>query len=122
MSLIETLPHKIDIAHITYTQDASGADVENDPVIYIADEPAWIQPLSNREIDFYKSRNQDVSHKVYLTRNPGIALADVITAKDGDDVACPYAGRHLLFRGFAEATAGIGLLWKALCYINQEEL
>ena len=119
--LFENLPHYVDVFRVSYTQDSTGSDVEavaGTP--YAADEPAWVQALSSREQTIYQSRNQEVTHKIYIRSNVGLKLSDVLTAKNGDNVDCPYNGVRFKFIAFAEATAGIGILWKALVKVNQE--
>jgi hypothetical protein len=120
MSLLENLPHLADLQHVGYTQDRSGSDVESAQAAYVTDEPAWFQPLPANEVMLYKSRNQDVTHKLYMTRNPGLKLSDIITAKDGEDQTCPYNGQAFYVKAFSEATAGLDLLWKVLVSNNKE--
>ena len=119
--LFDSLPHYVDVFRVSYTQDSSGADVQSVAgTAYAEDEPAWVQPLSSREQTIFQSRNQEITHKIYLASDPGLKLSDVLVAKNGDNIDCPYNGIRFKFIAFAEATAGIGILWKALVKVNQE--
>jgi hypothetical protein len=121
MSLIESLPHTADIGHVHYQQDTGqlGAETEVTEAAYVVAEPCWIQPLSAAETVKYRARNQDVTHKVYLQRDPGLRLDDRLIAADGLR-SCPWAGREFVFKAFDETTAGMDMLWKAIVQISQE--
>ena len=111
MSLLENLPHTIDISRLTYTIDASGGDVPTKASTPYADnEPAWVQPASAASIKEFAVRNQRVTHDVYMTRNPGLRLDDIIDVLDG-----PYASHCLSVLAWRECTAGLGLAWMAQC-------
>jgi hypothetical protein len=121
MSLIDQLPHTAAIHHVSYSQDDGGlgGETENNQAAYVVAEPAWFQPLSTSEVNKYGQRNQEVSHKVYLQRDPGLRLDDRLIAASGLRT-CPWAGREFSFVAFDEATAGFGLLWKAIVKIETE--
>lgn len=122
MSLLDAMPHLVDIQHIGYSQPADelGGDVEITSAPYAVDEPAWLQVASASEVKMYAARNQDVILRCYLQRDPGFRLPDRLQAKDGADVSCPYAGKWFSVLAFSEATVGFGLLWKAIIKQEQE--
>ena len=121
-TLIDSLPHKADINRQAYSQatDDLGAEIPVDAAPYAENEPAWFQVLSANSVNAYRARNQTVTHACYLQRNPGLTLGDRIVAKNGDDADCPYAGDEFEFVVFHEASAGAGILWKAIVKIVQE--
>lgn len=120
MSLTEAMPHLADLQHVAYTQNEGGDETQTAQTAYAADEPCWFQVASATEVKAFAARNQEVTHRVYFGRDPGLRLADVLTAKDGDDQACPYNGQEFEFIAFAECTAGFGILWKAMVKLVKE--
>lgn len=116
MSLLDSFPHTVDLARVTYTADPLGGDVPSEnPTPYAEAESAWVQPASANTIREFQQRNQQVSHTVYLRRNPGLKLDDVMTVHGG-----PYDGAVLAIVSFNETTAGLGLAWQAICQISRE--
>ena len=117
MSLLDSdsLPHAIDIAHVSYANDSLGGDVPTEASAYAANQPAWVQPSSAASIKEFKLRNMNVTHDVYLNENPGLRLDDVITVTSG-----PYEDATLTIKGFRECTAGLGYGWLVVCEISRE--
>lgn len=114
MSLPENLPHRADITKSVPVQDDLGGDLEEQED-FLLDEPCWVQPASDREVNLFQRRDQNVTHSVYFRGNPGIRPGYVITPKDGAVVSCPFAGATLEVKSVNETTAGLGVLWKAMC-------
>jgi hypothetical protein len=115
----DNMPHAIDIHHVEYIQDDFGGDaIDPDSGPFATDEPCWIQTPSASTIKIFAARNQNVTHTIYVTRNPdafGVRLDDQITVKSG-----PYAGVILSILAWREATVGMGLLWAMQCSTDLE--
>jgi hypothetical protein len=114
MSLPDNLPHLCDITKSIPVRDEYNADID-EPEDFLLNEPCWVQPASDREINIFQRRDQVVTHTVYFRGNPGIRPGYIITPKDGAYLACPFAGATLEVKSANETTAGLGLLWKAMC-------
>jgi hypothetical protein len=112
------MPHAVDLNRTHYQQGAGGAEVPSNQPAYVTDEPAFIQTAGAREISEFKARNMNVTHHVFLQRNPGLKLGDRLIARDGI-LSCPYVGREFAVRSFNECTAGLGLLWEAWCELGK---
>lgn len=114
----ENMPHAIDIQHVEYSQDDyAGNDIVPASMAAI-DEPCWVQTASASTVKIFLSRNQNVTHTIYVTRKPesfGMRLDDIITVKTG-----PYAGAILSVLAWREATVGMGLLWAIQCSTDVE--
>jgi len=126
MSLFDSLPHTCDLQHLAYSADDAdqdfGGDVQTPQAAYTSSEPCWIQPASYRTIQEFSARNQSVSFDVYFNRNPGFQLQDYLTVgNNADGTTGDYTGYLLKILGFREATAGMSLLWIAMCEINREQ-
>lgn len=113
MSLPENLPHSCDVKKSVPVQDDLGGDLE-ELQAFLTNQECWVQPASDREITQFQRRDQNVTHSVYFHGNPGIRPGYVVEPKDGA-IACPFAGASLEVRSVNEATAGLGVLWKAMC-------
>ncbi len=114
MSLLENLPHTIDLSRMTYGKGDYGGDVPTATAFVLA-EPAWVQTASQDEIAEFQIDKIKVTHKIFLRRDPGLQLDDDILIHGGQ-----YSGTHMKAKSWAEATAGIGLLWKLFAEINRE--
>lgn len=107
MSLLDKLPHLVDIYALTTTGNdeliggdnkvrtlkAGGSAVE-----------AWVQTAGQAEIEKFEKRGYAVTHKIYFTTDPGFAAADTII----------YNGSFFQFRSVADASAGLDVLFKAM--------
>jgi len=114
MSLLDNFPHTIDLARATYSVGGYGGD-KHTLTSFITGEAAWVQVASQKEIAEFAKKDQDVSHKIYLRRDPGLQLDDDILVHGG-----PYDGKHLKAKSWADATAGLGYAWKLFASLNRE--
>jgi hypothetical protein len=117
MSLFDNLPHTINLSRVGVNRDELlGETHDKDPTPYLEDEPAFVQPASQREVLEFKARDQAVTHKVYVNSLPtGIVLTDILDVTYG-----PYAGTSLVVKGWLEATAGVTDKWKIMGEITRE--
>ena len=116
MSLLDNLPHTINLCHVTAAQGqyVSGKLTKGDA--YLEDEPAWVQPADAKTVTEFASRDQVVTHVVYLQSLPsGIKLSDLVDVTYG-----PYSGYVMKVRAWREATAGLNAAWKLVCEVNRE--
>lgn len=114
MILPDQLPHRCTIRKSRPDQDELLGEVD-DPQTVDTDVHVWIQPASNSEITQFQRRDQEVTHKAYFKGNPGVRPGYFLVPADGPTIACPVAGATLEVKSGAEATAGLGLLWKVMC-------
>src|SRR5688572_13494428 len=111
--LPDHLPHLCDIKTSYTLPDELSGDVD-DPTVADEDVACWIQPASDNEINRFKRRDQNVTHRVYFKGNPGVKPGYILRPKDGR-ITCPFAGAWLEVKSSAETTAGLGLLWSVMC-------
>ena len=104
MTLLNSLPHTVEIQIRSTSQDELGADLETWTTVSGQDEvEAWVQPAGMAEIDRFAKRGQRVSKKVYFADDPSIDDRHRIVYND-----VPYR-----FVAFDNADAGLDVLWKA---------
>ena len=116
MSLLDNMPHAVDIRRTTYDSDDLAGDYEKPTVAaYCANEPAWVQSAGPTVVKDFKNRDQNVTHVVFLDNNPGLRLSDKITVLSG-----PYIDEVLIVRGFREVTAGMDLAWAIYAETDRE--
>lgn len=109
MSLPETLPHLVTIKESDNVPDEfAGADWD-DPTVLYEDIPAWVQPAGDREIKEFQRRDQNVTHKIYFSRNLDLRPGYIIVPSSG-----PFTGKSLEVKSANECTAGTGLLFRVM--------
>jgi hypothetical protein len=119
MSLLDNMPHAIDVNHVTSSRDEFIGTTPVDADFYVTEEPAFIQTAGSREVREFASRGIAVTHQVFLQRDPGLRLNDRVIARDGV-LACPYAGKEFMVRSWDECTTGFGLAWVVSCEIYRQ--
>ncbi len=106
MALIDSvnMPHRVDSQIRSVTRDAVLGSVET-----WADEltnlPAWVQTASQNEITEFQKRGIVVDTKVYVVSDHGLTAAHRLV----------FSTRNLEVRSVADASAGLGIIWKVMC-------
>ena len=108
MSLPDNLPHRCTISKSVTVEDDLGGDYDDLQAIE-SGRACWVQPASDREINVFQRREQNVTHKVYFKADPSLAPGYVITPTTG-----PFTGKTLEVKSVAEATAGTGILYRVM--------
>ena len=98
------LPHTVDVVTQIKTRDRYGG-IKKGPteVVVYADEPAWVQPAGAVEVEMYERRNMQITHTIYFKRDLNLQ----------PDHSIRYGGLLFEVQGFRDATAGMGVYWKA---------
>jgi len=109
MSLVDSLPHLCTIKQSAWVQDDNGADYDN-PEIVEEGAACWVQPASDRQITEFQKRDQNVTHQVYFNTNKRLKPGHFLLPTTG-----PFAGAYLEVKSYNETTAGLGVLFKAMC-------
>lgn len=107
MSLLDNLPHTVDIYELTTTGNDTLIGDDNDVRTLKAggtDVDAWVQTASQAEIEKFEKRGYKVTHKIFFTANPGFVDSDTVI----------YGGKFFAFRSIADASAGLDMLYKAM--------
>ena len=115
MSLFDHLPHTLTAKAQSYAMDSYGGHTATEDAPQTGIE-AWVQPASPQQINEFKSRDQRVTHQVFLQEDYGAKLDDVITVASGPS----YVGLQLVIRGSVECTAGLGVGWMLVCDSDRE--
>lgn len=105
MSLLDNLPHEVDI----YELSAADSNIIGDEFTRSVKSggtgvSAWVQPASQSEITKFAKDGHIVTHKIYFVTDPGFSDSDSIT----------YDGRFFDYRSDADASAGLSVLFKAM--------
>lgn len=114
MSLLDNMPHKCSIDRPRHVNDAWGANREEDASVATG-TACWAQNASQSEINEFQKRDQSVTHKVYFPAEPPLRVGDHITITTAE---AGMLGLVLKFQAAADRSAGLGVLFAAMC---QEE-
>lgn len=115
MSLLEQFPHRCTIYDTTVAGTKLGGSTET-PVAVATDVPCWVQTASTGEKTDYHRRQQVVTHRVYFPADRSLSEDQTLVITDGET---PALGKTLTVKDYAEASAGMGDVWKAM--VEQEE-
>ena len=116
MSLLDNLLHTVRHERNTHSRDALGADVQAREVITASVE-AWIQNASRAEVVEFGKRDKLVSHRVYFSSNPAPRVGDYFVVTAGPS----HVGEDLKFQADSDRSAGLGVLYGALCELENNE-
>ncbi len=103
MSLLANLPHTVEIQALTSAVGPMIGDDDDYPTKQ-AGVSAWVQTASQAEIDLFERRGFRVTHKIYFATEPATVESDQII----------HDGKTYEFRSFADASAGLSVLFKAM--------
>lgn len=110
MCLIDNLPHTCTHTRPQYTQDDLGATLQNQTTVTSGIE-CWVQNASQREVEEYQKRDQEISHKVFFRTKPDIRPGDEIVISAGPS----FVGLTLEHvSGPTDRSAGLGELFAAM--------
>lgn len=123
--LPDELPHSCTIQRSAWVQDDLAADADmpdtlqdDDTYSQEADEqeiPCWVQPASKTEISRFQRREQNVTHTVYFRENLSLKPGHIVLPNNNGRLACPFNGATLEVKAASETTAGLGVLYAAVC-------
>lgn len=116
MSLLENLPHTVRHERSTYARDAVGADTEA-RITITASVEAWVQNASRAEVEEFDKRDERVTHKVFFNSNPSPRVGDHFVVTAGPS----HIGEDLKFQADSDRSAGLGVLFGALCELESNE-
>ncbi len=106
MSLLDRLPHTCSIKRRKRPTLGSMGDSKDDFTVLAENVSCWRQQASNREVQWWQARNEEVSNKFFFADNPNVDAECVIEhLGDRFDVisgATPDSG------------AGLGVVWRVM--------
>lgn len=102
MSLLDDFPHSVNIVRPFNRRDKYGGTEQTEETVY-EDEPAFKQPVSATDALDYEKRNMNVSHVIYFQRDLGLTTEHRVI----------HDGESYLVVAFSDASAGLGVVWKA---------
>jgi len=105
------MPHVVDVHNFVNSRDRYGG-LSNYQVVAYADEPAWVQPASAKDVVEYERRGVVITHVVYFLRNLALTTEHRIV----------HDGKSYIVTGFQDASAGLSVLWKAIVSHNVDGL
>ena len=111
MSLLDNLPHKCSIDRPRHVNDIYGANREEDALVATG-TACWAQNASQNEITEFQKRDKSVTHKVFFIDNPPLRVGDHITITTAE---AGMLGLVLKFQAAADRSAGLGVLFGAMC-------
>ena len=113
--LPDNLPHRCSIRQSAHVPDDLNADYDDPVDVDGQDDVAcWVQPAGKNEVSRFQRRDQNVTHTVFFRTNPNIRPGYILVPANGI-VDCPFAGATLEVKAVNETTAGLGVLWAAIC-------
>ena len=117
MSLLDNMPHRCRIDRLKHKTDAVGGNIQAPAVVPGASNlECWVQNASQREINEFQKRDKLVTHKVFFPTDPPLRVGDQITIT----TASPdILGQVLKFQAEADRSAGLGLLFGAMCEVEK---
>ena len=117
MTLLDNMPHKCRIDRLRYKTDSVGGNIQTPVVVPGASNlECWVQNASQREISEFQKRDKMVTHKVYFPEDPPLRVGDLITIT----TATPdILGQVLVFQTEADRSAGLGILFSAMCEVEK---
>ncbi len=116
MSLLDNMPHTVRHERMTHSRDSLGADLEAREVIAASVE-AWVQNASRAEVDEFGKRDERIVQKVYFATNPNPRVGDYFVVTAGPS----HVGEDLKFQADSDRSAGLGVLYGALCELENNE-
>ena len=101
MSLLGNFPHTVTRVIRRVVSDKRMGTIEQDG----AGTPltAWVQTASQKEIQEFAQNGEVVTHKIYFTSDPGL----------NEETSIDFEGSHFDFVAEADASAGLGVVFKA---------
>lgn len=116
MTLLDNMPHRCRIDRLKYTNDdVVGNTQEPVAVPGGTDLECWVQNASQREVSQFQKRDQLVTHKVFFPAEPPLRVGDQITITTAE---VGILGQVLKFQAKADRSAGLGILFGAMCEIE----
>lgn len=116
MTLLDNMPHRCRIDRLRHVSDSLNATLE-EPVEVPggADLACWVQNASRAEINEFQKRDQRVTHKVFFPAVPPLRVGDRITITTAEP---DILGQVLKFQSAADRSAGLGVLFGAMCELE----
>lgn len=116
MTLLDNMPHECRIDRLRYVTDSVAGSMEVPVAVPGGTGLAcWVQNASQSEINEFQKRDQLVTHGVFFPVLPPLRVGDEITITVAQ---AGVLGQVLKFQAFADRSAGLGLLFKAMCQIE----
>lgn len=120
MTLLERMPHQVRIDRFRYETDELGGNIET-PVAIASGVEAWVQNAGMNEISEYQKRDERVTHKVFFPTEPPLRVGDRITVTATTAADGVMAGLELKFLARSDRSAGLGVLYAAMCVEENNE-
>ena len=103
--LLENLPHVATAKKRKRTKDAMGGFTDSFTTVF-SDRACWVQPASDREVNWWQQRSIGISHRIFFASDPGLDETHVIER----------GGWRYEVRSKADPddSVGLGVLWRVM--------
>lgn len=119
MTLLDSFPHTIKHQRPSYTTGAHLGQSQSltDLATGIS---AWIQNASAREIEEFGKMDEEITHKVFFTTDPGLRPGDLIEVTAAD-AGTGHVGNVYEFKADSpDRSAGLGVVFAAMFKVRND--